>query len=136
MADDPNPELRAELSDGMQDRIARQHLTAFTAAKARIDDLKADARSEGHRVSEASERDLGTFLDTNVFTHRPYITLLDNGNLRALWKNSTGEQIALQFRGGKEVQFVLFVRRRNGGFMARTSGRGTLANIGTPADKA
>jgi hypothetical protein len=126
---DPSADLAKK-----QDSVARQHLKAFNAAKARISDLKVDARAEGHQVSAASESDLWAFLNTKVFIHRPYITLLDNGNLRALWKNSEGEQIGLQFRGSKEVQYVLFARRQNGDFIARASGRDTLANIGRQID--
>jgi len=112
-----------------QDDIARKYLKAFRAAKARIMELKDDARAEGYGVSAASENDLLAFLNGRVFTRRPFITLLDNGNLRALWKNAEGEQIGLQFRGGKQVQYVLFARRKDEGFMARASGRDSLAGI-------
>lgn len=113
-----------------QEDAAQRHLKAARAATARIRELKADARAEGHTVSAASEEDLQAFLDGYVFTRRPFITLLDNGNLRALWKNAAGEQIGIQFRGGKQVQYVFFARRDGGDFMARVSGRDSLADIG------
>lgn len=59
---------------------------------------------------------------------RPFITLLDNGNIRILWKNQEGEQIGLQFLGGKQVQYVLFALRENG-IMARASGRDTINGV-------
>ncbi len=113
-----------------QGDAAQKHLKAARAARARIQELKADARTEGHAVSAASEEDLLAFLDGYVFTRRPFITLLDNGNLRALWKNDTGEQIGIQFRGGKQVQYVFFARREGQDSMARVSGRDSLADIG------
>jgi len=113
-----------------QEDAAQRHLKAARAATARIRELKADARAEEHIVSAASEEDLLAFLDGYVFTRRPFITLLDNGNLRALWKNAAGEQIGIQFRGGKQVQYVFFARREGGNFMARVSGSDSLADIG------
>lgn len=113
-----------------QEDTAQKHLKAARAAKARIQELKTDARAEGHPVSTASEEDLLAFLDGYVFTRRPFITLLDNCNLRALWKNDAGEQIGIQFRGGKQVQYVFFARREGQDFMARVSGRDSLSDIG------
>lgn len=113
-----------------QEDAAQKHLKAARGAKARIQELKADARAEGHAVSAASESDLLAFLDDYVFTRRPFITLLDNGNLRALWKNDDGEQIGIQFRGNKQVQYVFFAWRDGKDFMARVSGRDRLADIG------
>ena len=112
-----------------QHDIAQKHVKAFQASTARLNELKKDARTEGHTVSSGSEKDLMTFLSEHVFTCRPFITLLDNGNLRALWKTPEGEQIGLQFRGGNEVQYVLFADRTDRGFMARSSGRDALSDI-------
>lgn len=122
---EPSKELAQE-----QAQIAQKHLAAFNSARSRIDELKSAAQLEDQPVNAASEKDLLAFLNTKLFARRPYITLLDNGNLRALWKNSAGEQIGLQFRGGKTVQYVFFSRRADGPpFVARCSGRDTLANI-------
>lgn len=112
-----------------QGEIARKHLKAFKAATARLNELKVDARAEGCTVSPESEKDFLAFLNCRIFTRRPFITLLDNGNLRALWKNAEGEQIGLQFLGAHKVQYVLFAKRIRGEFMARASGRDTLSDI-------
>ena len=45
-----------------------------------------------------------------------------NGNLRALWKNSNGEQIGLEFLGVGAIQFVIFKRRVGLTQMARVAG--------------
>lgn len=100
---------------------------ALSAALQRIERLKADARIEDLEVSEASEEDLVAFLKAQTFTRRPSIGLLDNGNLRAVWRNSKHEQIGLQFRGDGECQYVFLSSRKDGQPMAATYGRDTVA---------
>jgi hypothetical protein len=104
---------------------------AFAAALQRIKALKIEAQSINHVVSYASEKDKIDFLSEHPFVTRPFISLLDNGNLRALWKNEFGEQIGLQFLGNKQIQYVLFARRGENVPIARSAGRDTLANIRT-----
>lgn len=117
-----------------QGDIAEKRVKALHAAKARIQKLKSDARIEGHSVSSASEDDLVAFLNDHAFTRRPFITLLDNGNLRALWRSDAGEQIGIQFRGGKEVQYVFFARREGQAVMAQAFGRDRLSDIDRQID--
>lgn len=102
----------------------------------RLAELESAAEDEGIHLSEASEHDLKHFLSTHSFSRRPYLSLLENGNLRVLWKNAEGEQIGLQFRGGQEVQFVLFAKRHAPKTMARSAGRDTLAGIDRQIDAA
>ena len=96
----------------------------------RIEDLKRIADDEGIEVSDDSEQDLRSFLNSVRFMRRPYIALLDNGNFRAIWKNAGHEQIGLQFRGARRIQYVLFPLRPPDGFMAQAAGRDTLENAG------
>ena len=100
------------------------------ACQKRVNVLKEEAYEEGHVFCEKSEGDLIAFLHEQSFSYRPVITLLSNGNLRALWKDNTGEQIGLQFRGGGEVQYVLFVRCEQEGLIDRAAGRETLDRMG------
>ncbi len=95
----------------------------------RIAELKSMADDEGVKISTESENDLGSFLDSVGYTQRPYLALLDNGNLRAVWKNVDGGQIGLQFRGCNEVHYVFFALRPPGRFMARAAGRDTIPGI-------
>ena len=99
------------------------------AARERVDALKREAGAVGLPVSEGSERDFLRFLGDHPVERRPYLALLDNGNFRAVWKGPDGEQIGLQFRGGAEVQFVLFAKRTDPEIMVRSSGRDTLSGI-------
>jgi len=107
---------------------ADMNMEAIISAQRRIQELKADVR--GYLVSESSARDLLYFLNGCVFTSRPFITVLDNGNLRALWKNEKGEQLGIQFLGKDQVQYVFFAYRAEQDLMARVSGRDSLAYIG------
>jgi hypothetical protein len=54
---------------------------------------------------------------------------MDNGNLRAVWRNVAGEQVALEFRGYDQVYFVFFARRPEGPEMARSAGEDTVGQI-------
>jgi hypothetical protein len=55
---------------------------------------------------------------------------MDNGNLRAAWRNAAGEQVAIEFRGYRQVYFVFFARRAEGPPMARSAGEDSVARIG------
>ena len=59
----------------------------------------------------------------------PSIFLLDNGDVRAVWKNAGGEQVALQFIGRNQIQYVIFARRNAPPLIARSSGRDTAAGV-------
>lgn len=109
--------------------IAGKKLQAFAAVEQRIWALREEARAEGYSVSKASERDLLGFLEALQFTKRPFVSLLDNGNLRAFWKNAEGEKLGLQFLGNREVQYVFFAKRNDDQYVARASGRDVLACI-------
>jgi len=105
----------------------RQHIR--TEIEARLRELRIDAESSGEPFSDASLDDLWVFLDSFPNATRPAIFLLDNGNLRALWKNEAKEQVGLQFLGNGEVQFVIFSQRQNPPIMAREAGAGPLSAI-------
>jgi hypothetical protein len=105
------------------------HVQALNAVRARLRELKIDAQLEGYAVSTASEDDLLRYLKNHHFKHPPFISLLDNGNLRILWKNAAKEQIGIQFRGNGEVQFVLFAKRPESDTIARLSGRDLLSRL-------
>ena len=103
--------------------------TVFQDVMQRLAELKSDADAEAQPVSPESQKDLLSFLANCQFTRRPFIVLLDNGNLRILWKNAAKEQIGLQFCGNSIVQYVLFAKRSESNFMARSSGRDTLTGV-------
>jgi hypothetical protein len=93
----------------------------------RVRELHIDALRSQDPFSLASFNDLKEFIGTVRLTSRPSIFLLDNGNLRALWKNDANEQVGLQFLGRGAVQFVMFAKRPT--FMMRESGVDELSAI-------
>jgi hypothetical protein len=78
----------------------------------RLRELHIDALRNADPFSETSLADLRSFLDSLPLTERPSIFLLDDGNLRAVWRNAAKEQVGLQFLGNGVVQFVMFALRQ------------------------
>ena len=105
----------------------RQHIR--TEIEARLRELRIDADTNGEPFSDVSQDNLRAFLDSLPFSKRPAIFLLDNGNLRVLWKNEAKEQVGLQFLGNGEVQYVIFSQRQNPPVMAREAGVRPLSAI-------
>jgi len=101
----------------------------FDEVETRLKELRAIAEDEGLEISVASGSELHAFLYSSGLRRRPYIALLDNGNLRAVWKNARHEQIGLQFRGDKLIQYVLLAFKLADQPMAKAVGRDTFDNV-------
>jgi len=97
---------------------------------ARIGELKRLGAEEGLPWSPASEDDFWAFVSLWPTLTEPALILMDNGNLRVAWRNAAGEQVALEFRGYRQVYFVFFARRPEGPPMARSAGEDSVARIG------
>jgi hypothetical protein len=92
-------------------------------------ELHVDALRNAEPFSESSLADLRSFLASLSQIVRPAIFLLDDGNLRAVWRNAAKEQIGLQFLANGIVQFVMFVKRQHPPIMSRDAGTDALANM-------
>ena len=99
-----------------------------TRIRQRIELLKEIGKEEEIAYKENSEQDLWRFLKRLSFIKSPKLFLLDNGNLRAVWKGDDGKHIGLQFLGDGQIQFVIF-SRRGGHNMARIRGRDDFSGI-------
>ena len=111
-------------------RLSKNDRRARVEIQERLRELHADASRSGEPFSPSSLADLTGFVESIIpLTHRPSIFLLDNGNLRAVWRNAAKEQVALQFLGQGVVQFVIFIQRQQPPMMSRTAGTDALANI-------
>jgi len=95
----------------------------------RLRELHVDALRNAEPFSESSLADLRSFLDSLPPIERPAIFLLDDGNLRAVWRNAAKEQVGLQFLGKDVVQFVMFVKRQQPPIMSRVAGTDALAKM-------
>lgn len=123
-------ELRDLLERQMEE--TKKRVLAYSATLQRLGELRDTADEEGLPVSRSSETALKAFLSAAAFTRRPYVSLLDNGNLRAFWEDKTSrEQVGLQFLGGDVVQYVIFAKREGeaGPYIARSAGRDLVTNI-------
>src|SRR5271165_860389 len=88
----------------------------------RADAIRLDSQSGGHigkdrKVSSAAGGNLSRMHKTEKTAKESRVNLmyshlcdgtLDNGNFRAVWKNSKGERVALEFQGSQTVEFVIF----------------------------
>ncbi len=54
---------------------------------------------------------------------------MDNGNLRAIWRDEREAHLGLQFLGGGMVQYVIFKRRENEQSISRVTGRDSLEGL-------
>lgn len=88
----------------------------------RLSFLRVEAERENIPFSESSRDALWSFIREFQPSARPRVYLNDNGNLRAMWKNASGEQIALEFLGAGVIQFVIFKRRPALTRMTRVAG--------------
>jgi hypothetical protein len=90
----------------------------------RLKDLHAAAADEDMTIHLDSERDFRLYVLEQMRPNRkPAVTLLENGNLRALWSDASGQQVGLQFRGDGWVQYVLFARTMPDQTLATSVGR-------------
>lgn len=107
---------------------ARAAKVVHQAYYARIEALKTDAALDGFSLNRASERDFWSFIRSSPFIKKGRLVLMDNGNLRAAWKDDEGNHLGLQFLGNRSIQYVIF-RRRPAGRVSRVAGCDTQKGI-------
>ena len=114
--------------DGIQARTEQLNRVA-TSCRRRIRELDDSARSEGSRVSAASEHTFWRFLGRSPFGAQPGLALLDNGNLRANWGDMQPTHVGLQFLPNDQIQYVVFARPPSAPDVMRGRGRAGIATI-------
>ncbi len=103
---------------------------ARVAYRERVNTLMGDAVLDGVSMNKYSELEFWTFLGSQDFFRKGSLFLLNSGNLRAVWKNKNGDQIALQFLGNEIIQYVMFKHRHpQTENISRVAGRDTLAGV-------
>ncbi len=60
---------------------------------------------------------------------RGRLVLMENGNLRAVWKGKNSAHVALQFIDSRTIQYVIFKQREPSTPVSRASGRDTMEGI-------
>ena len=103
--------------------------TAPQAYWARISDLRRFAAEDGCCLSHDSELDFWDFVKSEPRLRKGELILMDNGNLRSVWKDSQGTRLAVQFLGGGMVQYVVFKKRETMRKVSRAAGCDTFAGL-------
>jgi len=113
-------------------KLEKKHTQAremYHAFMLRIEVLRSEASIDGFSVNAASEEDFWSFVKSISFAQKAGLVLLDNGNLRAVWKGENGSHLGLQFLGNRLVEYVIFQRRRATRNVSRGAGRDTIEGI-------
>ena len=95
----------------------------------RISVLEQQAYAEGYFLNSGSKETLQDFFGSNPLMRFGRLALLENGNLRAVWKGDDASHIGLQFLNNGLIQYVLFKRRRADLPVSRVCGRDTPRGI-------
>ena len=95
----------------------------------RINNLEEQAATEGYFLNSGSKETFQRFFQKNPFIRLGRLVLLENGNLRAVWKDKNGSHIGLQFLDNLSIQYVLFKRRKPGLPVSRAYGRDTIDGL-------
>ena len=92
----------------------------------RLAELKEQALLHGHSINSASRDSFLAFFKKNPLIGRGRLVLMENGNLRAVWKGDNAAHIGLQFLNTSSIQYVLFKRREDSPAVSRAYGRDSL----------
>lgn len=95
----------------------------------RIYVLEEQAASEGYYLNSGSRVTFFVFFKSNPLIQLGRLFLLENGNLRAVWKDDEGSHIGLQFLENGLIQYVLFKRRHVDLPVSRAYGRDTPLGV-------
>ena len=101
----------------------------FSSYDHRLQVLEEQGKLEGYSLNEASRKAFSDFCWRYPWMRRARLVLMENGNLRATWKDEYGAHVGLQFQDSQSIQFVIFGRRKPDGPVQRVSGRVTMDGI-------
>ena len=96
--------------------------------EARLQLLTDSGVQDDIELNESSERDFFSFIDLALYLHSASLVLLDNGNIRAVWKLSDWDRIGIQFRGNGMASYVIF-KRISEGDVSRVAGLTSLEGV-------
>ena len=99
------------------------------AYRERIRELAKYGAEEGTAINPESQEDFEAFIEQRPHWRKGLTELLNNGNLRAVWKDDAGNRLGLQFLGGQKLEYVIFRHRPNPGEKLREAGTDTFAGI-------
>lgn len=112
--------------DSKQRKLTRQ---TYQAYRRRIAELREAGKDEDLEVNEASEKAFWDFIKSLPATREGSLFLMENGNFRVIWKGPKESHLALQFLGGREIQYVILKRRKRAKQTSRVAGTDTFDGI-------
>ena len=92
----------------------------------RIETLRGLAADEEITVNDTSVGDFRYFVGSVVPSENAQLIVMDNGNLRAVWKNDDAGHLGLQFLGDQQVQYVVFRKGGPEGKVYRLAGESSF----------
>ena len=99
------------------------------AYERRIETLRDDAGRDDLTINVDSEQDFWDFVRSVNYLPRAMLALMDNGDIRAVWKGDDLCHLGLHFLGGGEIQYVIFKRRFDSKRVSRVAGVDTFGGI-------
>ena len=111
------------------DKRLRHLPNTVSAYDDRISLLQEQASSEGYFLNSRSRETFLIFFTNNPLIQLGRLFLLENGNLRAVWKGDNGSHIGLQFLENGLIQYVLFKKRHTDLPVSRAYGRDTPLGV-------
>lgn len=97
--------------------------------KRRIDQLSRSGAEEDVTLNQASEHDFWSFIDSSGYSRRAGVVLMDNGDLRAVWRDDGQSHLALHFLGDRSIRYVIFRRRPATRSVSRVAGTDTFEGV-------
>ena len=121
-----HPRVKSDLGPKEEAQLTR---TKHDAYMARMKQLQNEALHDGYAMNLTSEVDFRQFIQSAPEIRKGNLVLMDNGNLRASWKDGQRAHLGLQFLGGGMVQYVIFKCRTQGQQTSRVAGRDSLEGV-------
>ena len=132
------PYLARGLRDTYVGIVTRSFSTLHPVPARRISvglrELRSFAEEDGIELSAPSEGDFFDFACTEPQTKAASLVLLDNGNLRAVWRSGQ-EEVGVQFYGDGSVQYLIS-REGDDGKITHTARRGTFEEFSAAIEDA
>ena len=100
----------------------------------RIAQLRSFAEEDGIEINTLSENDFFDFACTEPQTKTASLVLLDNGNLRAVWRSGQ-QEVGVQFYGDGLVQYLI-TREGDDGKITHTARSGTFEDFSVAVEGA
>ncbi len=113
----------------LEDFSAEVTCPGWEAYEPRMKFLRNESQNDGVVINRASEFDFKEFIRATPNFRKGSLVLMDNGNLRATWKDHCGNRLGLQFLGERMVQYVIFRKRRGEKMVSRVTGRDSFEGI-------